>query len=73
MTPREAIYYDNMRRSLAEVYKNIERHLELIPEEIDEDQLSDEQMDAVQAVECLEQEWILDPEQRAEMTCIKWQ
>ena len=71
-TNKEHIYLQNMQRSMVEVYNQIEQLLETIPDNIDESDLTPEQCDAVLAVEALEQEWILDPEIRAEMSCINW-
>ena len=71
-TNKEHIYLQNIQRSMVEVYAQIEHLLESIPDDIDESDLTPEQCDAVLAVEALEQEWILDPEIRAEMSCINW-
>ena len=71
-TNKEHIYLQNIQRSMVEVYAQIEHLLESIPDDIDEGDLTPEQCDAVLAVEALEQEWILDPEIRAEMSCINW-
>ena len=71
-TNKEHIYLANMQRSMVEVYTQIERLLETIPDDIDEADLTPEQQDAVRAVEAIESEWILDPEIRAEMSCINW-
>ena len=43
-----------------------------IPDDIDEEDLTPEQQDAVRAVEAIESEWIIDPEMRQEMSCINW-
>ena len=71
-TDKEQIYLANMQRSMVEVYTQIERLLETIPDDIDEADLTPEQGDAVRAVEAIESEWILDPEIRQEMSCINW-
>jgi hypothetical protein len=71
-TNKEHIYLANMQRSMVEVYNNIEKLLESIPDDIDEADLTPEQCDAVLAVEAIESEWILDPEIRREMSCINW-
>ena len=71
-TNKEHIYLQNIQRSMVEVYAQIEHLLESIPDDIDESDLTPEQCDAVLAVEALEQEWILDPEIRQEMSCINW-
>ena len=71
-TNKEHIYLQNMQRSMVEVYSNIEKLLESIPDDIDEADMTPEQCDAVLAVEAIESEWILDPEIRREMSCIDW-
>ena len=71
-TDKESIYLQNMQRSMVEVYTQIERLLETIPDDIDEEDLTPEQSDAVRAVEAIESEWIIDPEIRREMSCINW-
>ena len=71
-TDKETIYLQNMQRSMVEVYNNIEQLLATIPDDIDEADLTPDQLDAVAAVESIEQEWILDPEMRKEMSCIDW-
>ncbi|MAU75353.1 MAG: hypothetical protein CL831_00585 [Crocinitomicaceae bacterium] len=69
---KEAIYLQNMQRSMVEVYNNIEQLLTTIPEDIDESDLTPDQCDVVLAVEAIESEWIIDPEIRKEMSCINW-
>lgn len=71
-TNKEQIYRQNMQRSLVEVYTRIETLLNEIPDEVDEDSLTHQQLQAVSAVQCMEEEWILDPEIRKEMSCIDW-
>ena len=69
---KEHEYLQNIQRSMVEVYNQIEQLLELIPDDIDEEDLTPEQQDAVRAVEAIESEWIIDPEMRQEMSCINW-
>ena len=71
-TDKEQIYLANMQRSLIEVYAQIEKLLETIPDDVDESDLTPEQCDAVLAVEAIESEWIIDPDMRKEMSCIDW-
>ena len=71
-TNKEHIYLQNMQRSMVEVYNQIEQLLASIPDDIDEADLTPEQQDAVRAVEAIEQEWILCPDMRKEMSCINW-
>ena len=71
-TDKESIYLQNIQRSMIEVYNQIEQLLATIPDDIDEEDLTPEQSDAVRAVEAIESEWIIDPEIRREMSCINW-
>ena len=63
---------DNLRRSLAEVYLNIEQLLSVIPDDCDESELNDDQIDAVVNIDAIEQEWILNPDVRNELSVIQW-
>ena len=71
-TDKESIYLQNMQRSMVEVYDQIEKLLSSIPDDIDESDLTPDQLDAVAAVESIEAEWILDADLRKEMSCINW-
>ena len=42
-------------------------------EEIDGDKLTDEQFEIIERVEAIEQEWIVDPTIRAEVSLIQWE
>ena len=72
---KKAIYQANITRSLAEMYQHMETMLEILPddEEIDGDKLTDEQLEVIERVEAIEQEWIIDPKARAEVTLIQWE
>ena len=69
---KEAIYLDNIRRSLTEVYARIEVLSAGLEEDVDEEDLTPEQVAAVQAIEAVEQEWLIDPDIRKEMSVIQW-
>lgn len=71
---KKAIYQANITRSLAEMYQHMENMLEFLPvdEEIDGDKLTDEQFEIIERVEAIEEEWIIDPKARAEVTLIQW-
>lgn len=69
---KEALYLDNIRRSLTEIYDRIEVLSAGLEEDADEEDLTPEQVFAVQAIEAVEQEWVLDPEMRSEMSVIQW-
>jgi hypothetical protein len=46
----------------------------LTPDEtIDGDTLTNEQLEIIERVEAIEEEWILDPQQRKELTLIQWE
>ena len=53
----------------------MENMLEILPEdaEIDGDKLTDEQFEVIERVEAIEQEWIVDPVIRAEVSLIQWE
>ncbi len=69
------IYRANMTRALAELYTHMEKQLEfLTPDQtIDGDTLTNEQLEIIERVEAIEEEWILDPQQRKELTLIQWE
>ena len=72
---KAAIYRANMTRALAELYQHMEEQLTfLTPDEtIDGDTLTNEQLEIIERVEAIEEEWILDPQQRKELTLIQWE
>tara|TARA_Y100000004_G_scaffold98048_1_gene109819 strand:- start:212 stop:445 length:234 start_codon:yes stop_codon:yes gene_type:complete len=72
---KAAIYRANMTRALAELYQHMENQLDfLTPDEtIDGDTLTNEQLEIIERVEAIEEEWILDPQQRKELTLIQWE
>tara|TARA_R100000406_G_scaffold82391_1_gene64586 strand:- start:188 stop:427 length:240 start_codon:yes stop_codon:yes gene_type:complete len=72
---KTAKYQANITRSLAELYQHMEDMLEILPEdtEIDGDLLTDEQLEVIERIEAIEQEWILDPVIREEVSLIQWE
>jgi len=72
---KAAIYRANMTRALAELYQHMEQQLTFLkPDEtIDGDTLTNEQLEIIERVEAIEEEWILDPQQRKELTLIQWE
>lgn len=72
---KKAIYQANITRSLAEMYQHMETMLGILPDddEIDGDKLTDDQFEVIERVEAIEQEWIIDPKARAEVTLIQWE
>ena len=63
---------DNVRRSLVELYTRIEGLLETIPDDIDESDLTEDQIDTIDNICSIEEEWIIDPELRRELSVINW-
>ena len=72
MTDKELIYRTNVQRSLVEMYQHMENMLEAIPEGIEECNLTPEHEDIIDRIEAIEQEWIVDPEQREQLSLINW-
>ena len=72
---KTAKYQAHITRSLAELYQHMEDMLEILPEdaENDGDKLTDEQLEVIERVEAIEQEWILDPVIREEVSLIQWE
>ena len=73
MTDKELIYQTNVRRSLVEMYQHMETMLEGIPKGIEEKDLTPEHEDIINRIEAIEQEWIVDPEQREALSLINWE
>lgn len=65
------IHY-HIQRVLSEVYSNIEDLLEWMPTEqlVKTSKLNKQQQAAILAVKAIEEEWILDPELREELSMI---
>ena len=72
MTDKEIIYRTNVQRSLVEMYTHMEALLEDIPEGIDEADLTPDHEYIINSIEAIEQEWIVDPEQREQLSLIDW-
>jgi len=73
---KELIYQANIKRSLDELYERMSNVLlSWMPEDafIDSDNLNDYQQECVAAVDAIEQEWILNPEERRQFSLISWQ
>lgn len=71
-TDKTPIYLQNMQRSLVEVYTRLDRLMDALPDDMDETELTQDQWDIVKAVQSVEEEWILDEDVRASMSCIQW-
>ena len=72
MTDKELTYRTNVQRSLVEMYQHMENMLEAIPEGIEECDLTPEHEDIIDRIEAIEQEWIVDPVQREQLSLINW-
>jgi len=76
MTKKQLAYEQNIRRSLAEIYShmcdNLLGFLEADGDFIDSESLTNEQLDNIEAVRALEEEWVLDPAQRHEMSLLRF-
>ena len=70
---KEALYKENIQRSLREMYQHMEKVAECIPENVDEDDLTHEQIEAVGIITAIEEEWIVDPVSRAELSMLRWE
>ena len=69
---KEQIYKANIQRSLREMYSHMEKVGACIPEHVDEDDLTHED-EACNIYAAIEEEWIVDPEQRAQLSLLKWE
>ena len=70
---KQRIYEANIKRSVTEMYHHMENTLLgwlNDGDEVDEDNLTDEQIDSILAVQAIEEEWVLDPDIRQEMTLL---
>ena len=74
MTEKEKAYQANIQRSLIQLYHRMTELLDWMDEEqlIEQEQLTPEQLRSVQAVQAIEEEWMLDPDQREEYSLISW-
>ncbi len=72
LNSKEQIYRAHITRSLAEMYQHMETMLEIIPDEMDGSDLTEAQIEVIERVEAIEQEWIVDPTARAEISLIDW-
>ena len=76
MTSKERTYHNIIQNQLAGLYDHMTNNLlSWLPEDgyIDEDTFTPQQHDQVAAVLAIEEEWVLDPEMRAQVTLINWE
>ena len=69
---KEALYRENIQRSLREMYQHMEKVGACIPEDVDEDDLTHEMKEAINIISAIEEEWLIDPAQRAELSMLQW-
>ncbi len=75
MNKKELTYHNIIQNQLATLYDHMTNNLlDWLPEDgwVDEDDFTDQQRDSIAAVLAIEEEWILEPELRAEVTLISW-
>lgn len=76
MSNKEKAYQANIQRSLVEVYNHMCNNLlSFLPDDgayIDEDDFTREQVAAVQSVQAIEEEWMVDSIQRKENSLLYW-
>ena len=70
---KEHLYKQNIQRSLQELYKRMTTMLTYIPDDIDEDKLTTTQRIVVDSISAIEEEWIVDPVQRRQLSLIHWE
>lgn len=70
---KAAIYQDNIRRSLREMWTNIEEQMLTLPEGdyLEWEELSEDDQQTVDNIHAIEAEWILDPELRQELSVLQ--
>ena len=76
MTGKELTYHNIIQNQLAGLYDHMTNNLlSWLPVDgyIDEDEFTDKQRDQIAAVLAIEEEWVLDPEMRAQVTLINWE
>lgn len=73
---KETIYHQNIQRSLMELYTHMaDNLLDWLPEDadFDRDNCTREQQASIAAVEAIEEEWILDEQDRKANSLIQWE
>ena len=69
---RQSNWQPNVRRCLQEQWTHISKLLDELPEEdhLNYDELTPRQQHVVEAIDAIEGEWIVDPEQRQELSVL---
>ena len=76
MDEKETKYYEVIQRQLMSLYTHMtDNLLDWLPDEgsIDTDEFTPKQRESVLAVQAIEAEWILDEDQRREVSLIAWE
>lgn len=76
MTSKELTYHNIIQNQLAGLYDHMTNNLlSWLPTDgyIDEADFTDKQRDQIAAVLAIEEEWMLDPVVRAQVTLISWE
>ncbi len=76
MNSKELTYHNIIQNQLAGLYDHMTNNLlAWLPENdyIDEKDFTDNQRESIASVLAIEEEWILDPEMRAQVTLISWE
>ena len=70
---KSIIYQDNIRRSLREMWTNIEAHMLTLPEgeHLEWEQLSEHDQRTVDNIHAIEAEWIIDESIRKELSVLQ--
>ena len=76
MNSKELTYHNIIQNQLAGLYDHMTNNLlAWLPENdyIDEKDFTDKQRESIASVLAIEEEWMLDPEMRAQVTLISWE
>ena len=72
---KEHIYHQNIQRSLMELYDHMSNNLlSWMPDDgdFDFDHITQDQQETIHAVNAIEEEWILNEQDRKEASMIQW-
>jgi hypothetical protein len=75
MTSKERTYHNVIQNQLAGLYDHMTNNLlGWLPEDgyVDEDDFTPQQRDSIASVLAIEEEWMLDPAVREQVTLISW-
>ena len=74
MDDKKDIYRMHITRSVAEMYERMYALLDFIEDDevFDFDTATDDQLCAIEYVEAIEEEWVLDPEERKQCSLLNW-